>query len=398
MKKIIALVLMAVMCMTLFVGCSNKTATTAATTASSAVSASTAASASSAAAASTASASSAAASSAAPDLKVGMVCNAISIDDKSFNQATWEGITRAQKDFGIETKYLIASEQNTEGFEQAISNLYDTGYRMIVTPGYTFAKAIFDAQTMYPDCKFVILDSAPQDDGADQPTIAQNSVGIDYAAQQAGFVAGFACALQLKEGEFGALFGQEITPTKLFKTGFQQGVIYANENYDCKIKMRDENFVWSGSFSDAALGQQITAQLYNSGCNLVYCACGTTALGGFNEAKARAEKGEDVWVVGCDVDQYDDGLLADGSKSVTMTSTMKNLANSTYDEIKAALDGTFVGGQLITFDASNDGVGIPATNPNLSDEVQSEANKILEKIKNGEITVSTDDTDVSAYN
>ena len=182
-----------------------------------------------------------------------------------------------------------------------------------------------------------------------------------------------------------------------FKTGFQQGVIYANENFGTNIKMKEENFVWSGSFSDAALGQQITAQLFNSGCNLVYCACGTTALGGFNEAKARAEKGEEVWVVGCDVDQYEDGLLEDG-RSVTLTSTMKNLANSTYDMIKAELDGEFVGGQQIIFDAKNGGVGIPETNPNLSDEVQKEADAVLEKIKTGEIVVSAEPTDVSAYN
>ena len=81
-----------------------------------------------------------------------------------------------------------------------------------------------------------------------------------------------------------------------------------------------------------------------------------------------------------------------------MTSTMKNLANSTYDMIKARLDGEFVGGQQIIFSAQNEGVGIPPVNPNLSDEVQAEALSILAKIKNGEITVSTDATDVSAYN
>lgn len=332
-----------------------------------------------------------------PTLKVGMVCNAATIDDKSFNQATWEGITRAAEDFDIETKYLIAKGTTAADFMAEIDNLYDAGFRMIVTPGFTFSTAIYEAQTKYPDCKFVILDSAPQAEGDSEPTIAPNTAAIDYAAQESGFVAGFACALQLKEGEFGALFGMEIPPTKLFKTGFQQGVIYANENYDTKIKMKEENFVWSGSFSDAPLGQQITAQLYNQGLNLVYCACGTTALGGFNEAKARAEKGEEVWVVGCDVDQYEDGLLDDG-RSVVLTSTMKNLANSTYDMIQAELEGKFEGGKLIIFDAKNEGVGIPATNPNLDPEVQAEADAILAKIKSGEIVVSSEPTDVSDYN
>jgi len=34
-------------------------------------------------------------------LRVGMVTDAGTIDDKSFNQGTWEGILRAQKDFSL---------------------------------------------------------------------------------------------------------------------------------------------------------------------------------------------------------------------------------------------------------------------------------------------------------
>ena len=39
-------------------------------------------------------------------LKVGMVTNSGTIDDKSFNQGTWEGIVRAQDELGIEANYL----------------------------------------------------------------------------------------------------------------------------------------------------------------------------------------------------------------------------------------------------------------------------------------------------
>ena len=41
--------------------------------------------------------------SAAP-FKVGMVTDAGTIDDKSFNQGTWEGIQKASKDLGVKSK------------------------------------------------------------------------------------------------------------------------------------------------------------------------------------------------------------------------------------------------------------------------------------------------------
>ena len=40
------------------------------------------------------------------------------------------------------------------------------------------------------------------------------------------------------------------------------------------------------------------------------------------------------------------------------------------------------------FSVKENGVGIPAKNPNLSDDVQQKVNEIYQKIKNGEIVVS----------
>ena len=58
--------------------------------------------------------------------------------------------------------------------------------------------------------------------------------------------------------------------------------------------------------------------------------------------------------------------------------------------IEAELNNEFPGGQTLTFDASNDGIGIPAENPNLSDDTVTKVNEVLEAIKNGEIEVKTE--------
>ncbi len=39
-------------------------------------------------------------------IKVGMVTDTGTIDDKSFNQGTWEGIKEAEKEFGLETTFM----------------------------------------------------------------------------------------------------------------------------------------------------------------------------------------------------------------------------------------------------------------------------------------------------
>ena len=118
-------------------------------------------------------------------------------------------------------------------------------------------------------------------------------------------------------------------------------------------------------------------------------------VGAINEAKTRGTKGEDVWVIGVDVDQYEDGIYDEANnKSVILTSAMKKIGLSTYDMIKAELEGKFVGGQTLTYDASNDGVGIPEENPNLSDDTQKKVTEVFELIKDGTITVSQEKGDL----
>ena len=62
--------------------------------------------------------------------------------------------------------------------------------------------------------------------------------------------------------------------------------------------------------------------------------------------------------------------------------------------VKAYVDGAFPGGETLNFDVKTDGVGIPETNPNLSDVTMKSVNDIYSKIKSGEITVSSEKGDL----
>jgi basic membrane protein A and related proteins len=319
-------------------------------------------------------------------LKVGMVTDAGTIDDKSFNQGTWVGIEKAKADLGIQNKYLKPNGTTEADYLKEIGNLYDAGYKFIITPGFKFETAIFNAQDKYTDAKFVLIDGAPHS-GDFNATVKENTVSIFFAEHESGFLAGVAAALELKEGEAGFIGGMEIPPVQKFNWGFQQGVQYANENLGTNITIKPENVVYQGSFDNVAAGGQIAAQMYDRGVNVIFCAAGGVGVGAIKEAKTRATSGEQAWIVGVDVDQYADGIY-EGDKSVILTSAMKRIDQAAYDMIQQELDGNFPGGQTLVFDAKNNGVGIPAENPNLSEGTTSSTNEVFEMIKSGEITVS----------
>ena len=318
------------------------------------------------------------------DLKVGMATDSGTIDDRSFNQSTWEGISGSVES----AKYLQPSGQTDADYLESIGNLYDADYKFIILPGYKFDRALGVAQKKYTDAKFVILDSVPVNE-AGEVEIAKNSVAINFAEQESGFIAGVAAAAEIKEGDFGFLGGMESPAVKRFNYGFQQGVKYANENLGTNISLKEENIVYQGSFGDKAGGQQVAAQMYDRGVKVIFTAAGGTGVGAITEAKSRAVSGnKSAYIVGVDVDQYADGVYDQATNaSVILTSAMKHIDQAAISMIQAEVAGEFPGGQSLVLSVVNNGVGIPAENPNLSEETMDTVNTVTEAIKNGEITI-----------
>ena len=322
------------------------------------------------------------------DLQVGMVTDAGTIDDKSFNQGTWEGILRAGKELGVQTNYLKPAGTTEADYLKEISNLYDTGYKFIVTPGFKFETAIYKAQDKYKDANFVILDGAPADENGNY-SVADNTVAIYFAEHQSGFLAGVAAAVQLKEGALGFIGGMEIPAVQKFNWGFQQGVAYANANLGTNMTIEESNVVYQGSFDNVPAGQQLAAQMFDKGVKAIFCAAGGVGVGSIKEAVERSSQGKEAWIIGVDTDQYAEGFYdKDNTKSCILTSAVKRIDNASFDMVKSQLDGTFPGGQTLTFDITNDGVGIPVENPNLSEETVKTVADVAQQMKDGKITVA----------
>lgn len=319
-------------------------------------------------------------------VKVGMMTDSGTIDDKSFNQGTWNGIKRYESEKGtIVSQYIQPTGESTQDYLEAASNLIAAGNEMIVAPGFKFEEAIGQLQSENPDLKFVLIDG--------QPTggVADNTVSIYFAEQEAGFLAGVAAALETKTGKVGFIGGMILPAVQKFGYGFVMGVAYANEKLGTTVEVAD--YLYNGTFNDVAGGQAQAGGMYDKGIDVIFVAAGGVGNGVISEAKQRAEAGEEVYVIGVDVDQYDEGIISDGS-SVILTSAIKRIDNAAYDKIDELVNGEFVGGQVITMDSKNDGVGLPEENPNLSEETQTQTDNVFALIKEGTLVIPTELADV----
>ncbi len=324
-------------------------------------------------------------------VKVGMVTDSGTIDDKSFNQGTWEGIKKYEEEKGtIEAKYLQPSGETTADYLASIADLVDYGAQIIVTPGYKFEQAIYEAQDLYPDIKFILIDGSPNDgDFANGPTykINENVAAVFFAEQEAGFMVGVAAALSSKTGKLGFIGGMEIPPVQKFGWGFKAGVKYANDNYETDAEVAD--YIYEGSFNNVSAGKNLASGMYMKDIDIIFTAAGGVGVGVFSEAKERVLKDEEVFVVGVDVDQYDFGKVSteEDAKSVTLTSALKAIDGMTYKFIDDIMTGNFVGGQEFRMAVKDDGADIPEENPNLSDEVFAKVQEVRALIADGTIVV-----------
>ncbi|MGI6344316.1 MAG: BMP family lipoprotein [Bacillota bacterium] len=315
--------------------------------------------------------------------ELALVTDIGTIDDKSFNQGAWEGLMAYAEEHKITYKYYQPAEKTTASYIDTINLAVEGGAKVVVCPGFLFEPAVFQAQDLHPDVKFILLDGSPNNgdyEGDFQARIEDNVYSVFYAEEQAGFLAGYAA---VKEGftKLGFMGGMAVPAVVRFGYGFVQGAEYAaNEMGISSVEIK---YHYTGGFDATPEAQALAASWYNSGTEVIF-ACGG-AVG--NSVMAAAEAA-DKKVIGVDVDQS-------GESTTVITSAMKELANSVYGGLEAYYNGTFPGGQSVTLDVTVDGVGLPMENSRFAKFSQADYDAIYEKLEKGEVTLLKD-TDVDS--
>lgn len=237
-----------------------------------------------------------------------------------------------------------------------------------------------EVSAQYPKQRFLIIDSVVKDKNGKIPTNVANAV---FAEHEGSFLVGVAAALKAKaehKNKVGFVGGMKFPLIEKFEAGFKQGVkaVYPQ----CRVLVD-----YAGVFTDPGKGQALAAKQYGEGAYVVFHAAGGTGNGVIKEAKERSQSGDVRWAIGVDKDQYTDGQYAPG-KSAVLTSMMKRVDVAAHEVAIMTGNGQFPGGQVYYFSLKNQGVGIPAHNPNLSTDALKVVAEYQSKIASGQIKVS----------
>jgi basic membrane protein A len=292
----------------------------------------------------------------------GLVTDTGGLNDESFNQSAWEGLKRAQKDFGVDIKAL--ESKSDDDYIPNLTKFAREGRNITWAIGYKFDKAIPDIANQFPKQQFAIVDS---DLGGKIP---KNVTAVTFKEEEGSFLVGVIAGLTTKTNKVGFIGGVTSPLIKKFEVGYTAGVKAVNPKAQVAV-------AYAESFNDAVKGRSLAQNMYNNGADVIYHAAGGTGKGLFDEVKTR-EKGK-FWAIGVDRDQSN--LAPDQ----TLTSMIKRVDVAVYNVTKDLKDGKLKSGQHIVMGLKENGIAL--ANKHVSPDVEKKVEEYKQKIISGQIKV-----------
>lgn len=308
------------------------------------------------------------------NFSIAMITDVNGVDDKSFNQSAWKGIQDYGKENNLEKGdggFDYLESKSDADFEPNLNRLVRRDFDLVYGIGYLLKDAMETIADQQPDKMFGLVDEI-----ADRP----NVVSIMFKEQEGAFLAGATAALMTKSNKIGFVGGMEIPVIERFHAGFLAGVEAVNPDITVDVQ-------YTGSFGKAELGKAQANRMYSSGVDIIFHAAGATGNGVFSEAKERKSANPDanIWVIGVDSDQYEEGQV--GDENVTLTSLLKRVDIAVKDIAELARDGKFPGGEVKTYGLAEDGMSLTDSRGAIPEDVSAKIDAFKEKIANGEIEV-----------
>ena len=309
-----------------------------------------------------------------------LLTDATGIDDKSFNAAAWRGIVEFYGDTVANTPnrgkyYDVVTAQTQDMYIPNLKQAADEEYDIIMVTGFTWADALGEVAPLYPDQNFVIVDV----DWVGQPNVME----FIYSEEQGSYLVGLAAALQAKaEGianpRFGFIGGVPGATITKFEMGYVQGILSVFPN----AQIVD---YYANDWGKPELAKAQAKNWFDSGVYAIFSAAGGTGNGTIAQAKEYRLQGKNVWAIGVDSDQYEDGIY-EGTKSAVLTSMLKKVENSSLYCLNAVEEGSF-SGKIVKMTMSDDGVGYSTANPELKAEVVAAVDAAKADVINGTIKI-----------
>ncbi len=305
----------------------------------------------------------------APVARIGLVFDVGGRGDKSFNDAAFDGVARAERELGVEASYLEPA--STEDREAALRLFAARGFDLVIGVGFIFSSDVDAVAAAYPNVHFACVDYAPSPSG-----VPPNVAALAFREEEGSFLVGAVAGLLSKTGHVGFVGGMAGPLIRKFEVGYAEGVKAA-----CPTCVVHAGYAGAtpDAFRDPARGKALANAQIAAGSDVVYHAAGASGHGVFEAAKdARA------LAIGVDADQHDE------MPGTVVTSMVKRGDVAVFEIVKEAAEKRFSPGMRV-FGLREGGVDYVHEGPHaagIPDDVKRKVEALRDAVVRGDVRVN----------
>ena len=295
-------------------------------------------------------------------LKVGLVTDVGTLNDKNFNQYSWEGTQDGATRIGAAAPKSAQSQVSAD-IQKNIQSFVDQKFDIIVSVGFAATADTYAAARKNPNIRFIGVDQSPclnakgdidptfADCSGDMSKLTPNYQGIQWKEQQPGYLAGIVAASVSKSHHIAAVGGTKVIPAVV---NYIAGYIQGAKSVDPTIKV-EFGYLSAApdktAFADPAAGTAFAKQMLsaNPDIDVFFQVAGLSGNGVLQVACDSK-----IYGIGVDVDQF---ISTPDTSKCTVVSAEKKLKKNVSDAIARIAAKTDKGG-VLKLDITTDDVGL----------------------------------------
>ena len=203
------------------------------------------------------------------------------ISDRSWNGGAYDGLLAIRDSLGAQISHV--QTKTPAEFEENFRQYGAQGYSLVIGHGFEFQDAAIRVAPEFPKTLYVTTSGN---------TVRPNVAGIQFAFEEASYLAGILAAGMSKTGVIGAIGGTELPPVKRSFDAYVAGAHSVNPRLNVVIS-------YVGNWDDASAGkEQALAQVARKS-DVIFQNADAAGLGVFQAAR----ESRSIYVIGANADQ-----------------------------------------------------------------------------------------------
>lgn len=189
------------------------------------------------------------------------------ISDKSWNGGAYEGLMAIRDSLGAEVSHI--QTKTPAEFDENFRQYGAKGFNLVFGHGFEFQDAALRVAPSYPSTVYITTSGT---------SVAKNVGGVDFAFEEASYLAGMVAGKMTKSNTLGVIGGTELPPVKRSFEAFEQGARAANP----AVKILSS---YIGNWDDASAGKEQAIAQISRGADVIFQNADAAGLGIFQAVK-----------------------------------------------------------------------------------------------------------------